>query len=105
MDFNSLLQTAQKMQEEMEKQEKELNEKEYHNTVSRSIVEVTMTGNFQLTEIKINPDFAKDFTADDKEILEDAILLAVNELTKQIEEDKAGAFGQLTGGLNIPGLM
>ena len=105
MDFNSLLQTAQKMQEEMERQEKELNEKEYRNTVSKSIVEVTMTGNYQITEIRINPDFAADFTADDKEILEDTVLLAVNEITKQIEEDKAGAMGQLTGGLNIPGLF
>ena len=105
MDFNSLLQQAKKMQEEMERQEQELNSKEYRSTVSKSIVEVVMTGDLQVTEININKDFAADFTAEDKEILEDAIMLAVNELTKKIEEDKTGALGQLTGGLNIPGLM
>ncbi len=105
MDFNSLLQQAQKMQEEMERQEKELNSKEYRSTVSKSIVEVVMTGDYQVTEININKDFAAAFTAEDKEILEDAVMLAVNELTKKIEEDKTGALGQLAGGLNIPGLM
>lgn len=105
MDFNSLLQQAKKMQEEMEKQEQELNAKEYRSTVSRSIVEVVMTGDFQITQININENFARDFSFDDKEILEDAITLAVNELTKKIEQDKAGAIGQLAGGMNIPGLF
>ena len=46
----------------------------------------------------------KNFTSDDREILEDAITLAVNELTEQITDDKEGMLGDLAGSINIPGL-
>ncbi len=104
MDFNSLMREAQRMQQEMERKEAELKNKEYVSTTSRSIVEVTMNGEYEIKNIKINDEFVNNFTSDDKEILEDAILLAVNELTAKITEDKEGMVGDLAGSLNIPGL-
>lgn len=104
MDFNSLMREAQKIQEEMQKKDAELKNKEYTSTKSKSIVEVTMNGDYELTSVKINDDFAKNFTNDDREILEDALMLAINEVTNKVTEDKEGLVGDLAGSLNIPGL-
>ena len=104
MDFNSLMREAQKIQEEMQKKDAELKNKEYTSTKSKSIVEVTMNGDYELTSVKINDDFVKNFTSDDKEILEDALMLAINEVTNKVTEDKEGLVGDLAGSLNIPGL-
>lgn len=104
MDFNSLMREAQKIQEEMQRKDAELKNKEYTSTKSKSIVEVTMNGDYELTSVKINDDFVKNFTSDDKEILEDALMLAINEVTNKVTEDKEGLVGDLAGSLNIPGL-
>ncbi|MBQ6654824.1 MAG: YbaB/EbfC family nucleoid-associated protein [Erysipelotrichaceae bacterium] len=105
MDFNSLMKAAQKMQDDMETREKELKAKQYVSTTSRSIVQVIMNGNYEVTSIEISNDFARDFTPDDKEILQDAIMLAINELTERISADKDDAIGDLAGSLRLPGLM
>ncbi|MBQ9035921.1 MAG: YbaB/EbfC family nucleoid-associated protein [Erysipelotrichaceae bacterium] len=104
MDFNSLMREAQKIQEEMQRKDAELKNKEYTSTKSKSIVEVTMNGDYELTSVKINDEFANNFTSDDREILEDALMLAVNEVTAKVTEDKEGLVGDLAGSLNIPGL-
>ncbi|MBR0474317.1 MAG: YbaB/EbfC family nucleoid-associated protein [Erysipelotrichaceae bacterium] len=104
MDFNSLMREAQKIQEEMQRKDAELKNKEYTSTKSKSIVEVTMNGDYELISVKINDDFAKNFTSDDREILEDALMLAINEVTNKVTEDKEGLVGDLAGSLNIPGL-
>ena len=104
MDFNSLLKQAQKMQEDMEKQDAALKEKEYTSKTLKNIVQIIMNGEYQITSVKLDDDFVKNFTSDDKEILEDAISVAVNELTEEITADKEGMFGNIAGSLNIPGL-
>lgn len=104
MDFNSLLKQAQKMQEDMERQDAALKEKEYTSKTLKNIVQITMNGEYQITSVKLDDDFVKNFTSDDKEILEDAISVAVNELTEEITADKEGMFGNIAGSLNIPGL-
>jgi hypothetical protein len=59
---------------------------------------------YEVVKVELNEDFVKNFTIDDREILEDAITLAVNELTEQITDDKEGMLGDLAGSINIPGL-
>ena len=95
MDFNSLLKQAQKIQEDMERQDAALKEKEYTSKTLKNIVQIIMNGEYQITSVKLDDDFVKSFTSDDKEILEDAISVAVNELTEEITADKEGMFGNI----------
>ncbi|WP_294463546.1 YbaB/EbfC family nucleoid-associated protein [uncultured Ruminobacter sp.] len=46
MDFNSLLKQAQKMQEDMERQDAALKEKEYTSKTLKNIVQITMNGEY-----------------------------------------------------------
>lgn len=93
-----ILQEAQKMQAQIQKEQKELEVTIYEG--NSSIVSVKMNGKYQVVEVKVNLDEAID--ASDKEMLEDMILLAVNDATKKIAQDKEkkmGKFGQGLAGL------
>lgn len=93
-----ILQEAQKMQAQIQKEQKELEGTIYEG--NSSIVSVKMNGKYQVVEVKVNLDEAID--ASDKEMLEDMMLLAVNDATKKIAQDKEkkmGKFGQGLAGL------
>ena len=104
MDFSKLLERAQKMQEDLEKSEAELKQKEYTNKVVNSIVNIKMNSDYQIEEIKFNNDFVKNFISDDFEALRDAIILAVNDISREITENKENMMSGLAGSINIPGL-
>lgn len=104
MDFNKLLQRAQKMQEDLEKSEAELKQKEYTNKVVNSIVNIKMNSDYQIEEIKFDDNFVNDFTKEDFEALRDAIMLAVNDISREITENKENMMSGLAGSINIPGL-
>lgn len=93
-----ILQEAQKMQAQIQKEQKELEGTIYEG--NSSIVSVKMNGKYQIVEVNVNLDEAID--ASDKEVLEDMILVAVNDATKKIAQDKEkkmGKFGQGLAGL------
>lgn len=93
-----ILQEAQKMQAQIQKEQKELEETIFEG--NSSIVSVKMNGKYQIVEVNVNLDEAID--ASDKEVLEDMILVAVNDATKKIAQDKEkkmGKFGQGLAGL------
>ena len=98
MNMQRILQEAQKMQAQIQKDQRELEGTIYEG--NSSIVSVKMNGKYQVVEVKVNLDEAID--ASDKEMLEDMILLAVNDATKKIAQDKEkkmGKFGQGLAGL------
>lgn len=93
-----ILQEAQKMQAQIQKEQKELEGTIYEG--NSSIINVKMNGKYQIVEVNVNLDEAID--ASDKEMLEDMILVAVNDATKKIAQDKEkkmGKFGQGLAGL------
>ena len=104
MDFSSLLRRAQKMQEDLEKSEAKLKQKEYTNKIVASIVKIKMNSDYQIEEIEFNKDFVKEFTSDDFETLRDAVMMAVNDITREITDNKENMMTDLAGSINLPGL-
>ena len=97
MNMQSLMMQAKKMQKDMEKAQRELECKEY--TGNSQLVSATVSGSNKLLSIKINMD---ELSVDDKEMLEDMILIAVNDAINQMEKDKEekfGKYGQMFSGL------
>ena len=95
-NMNNLMKQAQKMQRQMEENQKALEEKEYTAAAGGGAVEVTVSGKKELTRIKIDPEAVDP---DDVEMLEDMIMAAVNQALRQQEEDSAAMMSKLTGGL------
>ena len=100
-NMQTMLKQAQKMQEDIEAKKNELEAKEYVVTSGGGMVEITMTGKHEVKAIGINPEVVDP---EDVEMLEDMLVAALNEATRQIDEEAERELDSVTGGLNIPGL-
>lgn len=94
-----LMRQARQFQEKMEKIQQELEKATVEASSGGGAVTVVMTGQQQLQSVKISPE-----AAGDAEMLEDLVITAMNEALKKSKELAASRLGELTGGLNIPGL-
>ena len=101
-NMNNMIKQAQKMQEEMEKAQQEIKEKEYTPTVGGGAVEIVMTGDKVLKSIKLKPEIVDP---EDIEMLEDLIVSGVNEVLRTVETETEEKMNQISGGINIPGLF
>lgn len=95
-NLNQLMRQAQKMQEDMARAKKELEETEFSSSVGGGMVEVKMTGNRQLQSINIKPEVVDP---DDVEMLEDLVVSAVNDVLGQISRKEQENMP------NVPGMF
>ncbi len=100
--MNAMLKQAQKMQDDMAALQQDLEQREYTATAGGGMVTVTIDGTYTIRSLKISPD-AVD--AEDIEMLEDFVTIAVNEAVKNAKDTSEREMGAITSGLNIPGLM
>lgn len=101
-NMNAMLKQAQKMQEDMNAMQAELEAKEYEVSAGGGMVKLTITGKKEIKNIKISPEIVDP---DDIETLEDILTAAVNEAIKRVEDSAAEEMSKITGNLNIPGLF
>lgn len=101
-NMNQMLMKAQKMQEDMQTLQGDLENREYTATSGGGAVNVTVDGKYMIKSLKINPDI---IDADDAEMIEDLVTVAVNEAIKTASETAESEMSAITGGLNIPGLL
>ena len=95
------LQQMQAVQRKMELLQAEIEAKEMTTTAGGGAVSVTINGKKEITKLELKPEIVD---ADDIEMLQDLIMVAVNEGIRQIEEMSNAEMSKLTGGLGIPGL-
>lgn len=96
MNMQALMQQAQKMQRDITKKKEELNSKNFTGT--SELVDVVFSGDKKLVSVKIKSNIEND----DKEILEDMFVIAVNDAMSQIDKESEkvlGAYGSQLGGL------
>ena len=96
-----MLRKVQKLQEDMQNTQAELEAKEYEVSSGGGMVKVVITGSRQIKSISIEPAAVDP---DDVEMLQDLITAAVNEAISEVDKDYNETMGALTGGLNLPGL-
>lgn len=84
MNINAMMQQAKKMQEEMESAQKLLHAKEF--TVEKQGVTIVMTGDKKVKSIDINEILVDP---EDKELLEDLMIIAFNDIIELITEAEA----------------
>ena len=103
-NMTQLLKQARDVQKKMEEVQNELDDLLIEGDSGGGMVKVVVNGKQQLLELTIDPDAIKE----DKELLEDLIISAVNNaLTKSLEESQNrmnAVTGNMLGGMNIPGL-
>ncbi|TPE03676.1 YbaB/EbfC family nucleoid-associated protein [Enterococcus sp. PF-2] len=98
-NMQGMMKQMQKMQKEMMKEQEALNSKEFIGESTNGYVKATFTGDKTLQDIAINEAIVD---ADDVEMLQDMIILAINDGLKKIEKESEQKMGKYTR--NIPGL-
>ena len=98
MNMNALMQQAQKLQKDMEKQQKAIQEGEYVG--ESQLVKVVFSGNRKMINIEIKD--INNMDSEDLEMLQDMIKIAVNDAMEKIDkeiEKKMGGYSKYLGGL------
>ena len=97
--LQEMLQQARKMQEQIQRQLEELH---VEAAAGGGIVRVRMNGHKQILELKIDPEAVQD---KDVEMLQDLVMAAFNQASRQVDEQMKQKLGALAGGLGLPGLI
>ena len=95
----NMIKQAQKMQQDMQKMQAELEEKEYTANAGGGVVSAVVSGKRELKALTIDPEAVDP---EDVEMLQDLIVAAVNEAIRSAEADAASSMQRLTGGLGLP---
>lgn len=97
-NMQQLMRQAQKMQQDMQRAQEELNNREFTASAGGGMVTATVLGDRTLRSIVISPDCVDP---DDVEMLQDLVLAAVNAALTDAAETSERELGKLTGGMNL----
>jgi len=92
----------QKMQQRLVKMQEELEASLFTGTAGGGAVLVTMSGKYEMTAVRIDPEA---FNAEDIAELEVMVLAATKAAYDKVSEAQQKMTSSLTGGMNIPGLF
>ncbi|MFQ5945352.1 MAG: YbaB/EbfC family nucleoid-associated protein [Anaerolineae bacterium] len=85
------------VQARMVEAQKDLGQHTVSATAGGGAVKITMTGDQKVVSVEIAKEAAEDW-----ELLQEMVLVAVNEATKQAQALAARKVGEITGGLGLP---
>jgi DNA-binding YbaB/EbfC family protein len=102
-DLQALLKQAQALQEKFKQMQAEAEARTVEARSGGGLVRVVADGGMQVRRIEIDPSL---LASNDKEMIEDLIVAAVNQALKRAQEMVASEVGKLgpLGGLKLPGI-
>ena len=98
MNMQQMMMKAQRMQQEIEKKQAELNAADFSATAGGGMVTVTVKGDKTVQSIKLDPACVDP---DDVEMLEDLIVAGVNAALKEASETVEREMSKITGGMSL----
>jgi hypothetical protein len=93
----SMMQKAQKMQSDMKLAQDEIKLLSCTGESASGGIKITINGQHQTTAVEIDKGLLND-----KEMLEDLIMMAINDASSQVNRISAEKMKGVTGGLNLP---
>ena len=99
-DVNKLMNQAKKIQDDMGNVQKELEGMEVTGSAGNGAVQIVCSGKYQFKSVK----FGESAPLDDKAMMEDLVLTALQDTAKQIAGLAEDKMKGITQGINIPGL-
>ena len=98
-DFNNMLKQAQELQKKMADAQKKVEELEAEGSSGGGLVKAKINGKNVTTSLSIDESL---ISKDEKEILEDLIVAALNDARENVQKKIAEEMNSLTGGLKLP---
>ncbi len=100
-NLGGIIKQAMQMKERIAEVQAELENQVHEATSGGGLVRAKVNGKGDLLDVKISPEAIE---SGDVEMLEELVKSAVTAATRQAQDAAKQALGQVTGGLNIPGL-
>ncbi|MGB0873371.1 MAG: YbaB/EbfC family nucleoid-associated protein [Solirubrobacterales bacterium] len=100
-NINKMMKQLQQAQVEMAAAQEQLKTEIVEASAGGGMVQVKVSGDLQLTEVKIDPE-ALD--PEDVEMLQDMVLAATNEALRNSQQLAEQRLGGIAGGLGLPGM-
>jgi len=101
-DWGSLFKQAQEMQSKMAEVQRDLAGKTIEVSTGGGMVKVSANGLNEILSIHIDDEL---INMKDREILEDLIVGAINEVHRKVKDLAQEEMARFTGGMKIPGLF
>ena len=100
-NMNKLMKQAKEMQDKMMQTQKEIELMEIEGNSGGGAVKVKLNGKKEIISLNISDELLKD----DKEMLEDMIIVCINQAQQEIDKISKDKMGAVSGGMpgGIPG--
>ena len=98
-NMSQLMKQAKAMQEKMAEMQKKIEETEIEGSSGGGAVKIVMNGKHEVKNLFIDPSIVN---SDEKEVLEDLIIAALNDVNKKIAENTNDQLGSISGGMGLP---
>ncbi len=92
----------QKMQQKLMKMQEELEATNFTGTAGGGAITITMSGKFEITNVKIDPEA---FSAEEIAELEAMVRAAAKDAFDKVTEAQQKLVSGATGGMRIPGMF
>lgn len=102
MNFNQLVRQAQQMQRKVNKLKNEFDEKEFEFASQQDLVTGKINGNLEIIDLKINKDLLDE---ENKEMLEDLLVVTINENIAKIAKEKENTINNATNGVDVSAFL
>ena len=101
-DWVALFKQAQEMQSKIADVQRDLAEKKVEVSTGGGMVKITANGVNEILSIHIDDEL---INMNDREVLEDLMIGAINEVHRKVKDLAQGEMTRFTGGIKIPGLF
>ena len=98
-NMSQIMKQAKAMQEKMAEMQKKIEETEIEGSSGGGAVKIVMNGKHEVKNLFIDPTIVN---SDEKEVLEDLIIAALNDVNKKIAENTNDQLGSISGGMGLP---
>ena len=97
-----MINKIKKMQRDMLEAQKKLEASIFTGTAGGGMGKVEATGDKRIVNIEIDSDV---LNPEDKDMIQDTIVAAINDVMRKIDEETNDVMGAFTGGMGMPGLF
>ena len=98
-NMSQIMKQAKAMQEKMAEMQKKIEETEIEGSSGGGAVKIVMNGKHEVKNLFLDPSIVN---SDEKEVLEDLIIAALNDVNKKIAESTNDQLGAMSGGMGLP---
>ena len=99
-----MLKQAQQAKKQLKKVQKEINRMVFNGYSNNNIVEATVNGKLQLTNLVLHEDFSTLDSSNQKSHIKTAVNDAISDAQKTTQEKMNSVTGGMLGDMNIPGM-